>query len=185
MQNWRTNVYGVIWFTLGKCKWHLISKIVLTYCEKNCSSDWVSFLNFETEGWEFAKFLRSLEQFGPTVKGQNNFWIGIIFQLTGSSNQIWNIGTIGMLIGTNNWNVEIYRNKLKKRKWIIAFVWQKARYFLLSVSGIRIHIFLKWVSKAQAKCSLGIAQFPYCFFFHWISFQIPFFCYLFLLSRDS
>ena len=69
-----------------------------------------------------------------------------------------------MLIGTNNWNVEIYRNKLKKRKWIIAFVWQKARYFLLSVSGIRIHIFLKWVSKTQSKCSLGIAQFPYCFF---------------------
>ena len=108
--------------------------------------------------------MRLLEQVIRTVKGQNNFLIGIIFQLTGSSNQIWNIGTIGMLIGTNNWNVEIYRNKLKKRKWIIAFVWPKARYFLLSVSGIRIHIFLKWVSKAQAKCSLGIAQFPLLFF---------------------
>ena len=28
-------------------------------------------LTFETEGWEFAKFLRSLEQFIHTVKGQN------------------------------------------------------------------------------------------------------------------
>ena len=27
-----------------------------------------------SEGREFAKFLRSLEQFIQTVKGQNNFW---------------------------------------------------------------------------------------------------------------
>ena len=26
------------------------------------------------QGWEFAKILRSLEQFIQTVKGQNNFW---------------------------------------------------------------------------------------------------------------
>ena len=31
-------------------------------------------LKFEAEGREFAKFLRSLEQFVQTVKGQNNFW---------------------------------------------------------------------------------------------------------------
>ena len=31
-------------------------------------------LKFEAEGHEFAKFLRSLEQFIQTVKGQNNFW---------------------------------------------------------------------------------------------------------------
>ena len=31
-------------------------------------------LKFEAEGREFAKFLRSLEQFIQTVKGQNNFW---------------------------------------------------------------------------------------------------------------
>ena len=29
---------------------------------------------FESEGREFATFLRSLEQFIQTVKGQNNFW---------------------------------------------------------------------------------------------------------------
>ena len=31
-------------------------------------------LNFEAEGREFTKFLRSLEQFIQTVKGQNNVW---------------------------------------------------------------------------------------------------------------
>ena len=37
---------------------------------KNCSSD---LLKFKAEGREFAKFLRSLEQFIQTVKGQNAF----------------------------------------------------------------------------------------------------------------
>ena len=41
---------------------------------KNCSGDREKFLKFEAEGGEFAKFLRSLEQFVQTVKGQNNFW---------------------------------------------------------------------------------------------------------------
>ena len=42
--------------------------------EKNNSSDWEKLLKFEAEGWEFAKILRSLEQFFRTMKGQNNFW---------------------------------------------------------------------------------------------------------------
>ena len=42
--------------------------------EINCSSDWEKLLKFEAEGREFAKFLRSLDQFIQTVKGQNNFW---------------------------------------------------------------------------------------------------------------
>ena len=41
---------------------------------KICSSDREKLLKFETEGREFAKILRSLEQFIQTVKGQNNFW---------------------------------------------------------------------------------------------------------------
>ena len=40
---------------------------------KTCSSD-REILKFEAEGREFAKVLRSLEQFFQTVKGQNNFW---------------------------------------------------------------------------------------------------------------
>ena len=41
---------------------------------KNCSSDREKLLKFEAKGREFAKNLRSLEQFIQTVKGQNNFW---------------------------------------------------------------------------------------------------------------
>ena len=37
-------------------------------------SDREKLLKFEAEGGEFAKILRSLEQFIQTVKGQNNFW---------------------------------------------------------------------------------------------------------------
>ena len=41
---------------------------------KRCSSDRDNVLKFEAEGREFAKILRSHEQFIQTVKGQNNFW---------------------------------------------------------------------------------------------------------------
>ena len=41
--------------------------------EKNCSSDREKLLKFDAEGREFAKFLRSLEQFIQTVKDQDNF----------------------------------------------------------------------------------------------------------------
>ena len=40
----------------------------------NCSSDRGKILKFEAEGLEFAKILRSQEQFVGTVKGQNNSW---------------------------------------------------------------------------------------------------------------
>ena len=40
---------------------------------KICSSDREKLLKFEAEGREFAKFLRSQEQFIQTVKDQNNF----------------------------------------------------------------------------------------------------------------
>ena len=55
-------------------KWYFVTKIVLIYCEKKHYSDREKFLKFEAEGREFAKFLRSLEQFIQTVIGQNNFW---------------------------------------------------------------------------------------------------------------
>ena len=40
---------------------------------KKNSSDREKVLKFKAEGREFAKILRSLEQFLQTVKGQNNF----------------------------------------------------------------------------------------------------------------
>ena len=42
---------------------YFVTEIVLTYCEKKCSNDRENFLKFEADGREFAKFLRSLEQF--------------------------------------------------------------------------------------------------------------------------
>ena len=52
----------------------MLSKLFLPTVRKKCSSDREKLLKFETEGREFAKFLRSLEQFIQTIKGQNNFW---------------------------------------------------------------------------------------------------------------
>ena len=46
-------------------------KIVQTFREKK--------LKFEAEGRESEKFLRSLDQFIQTVKGQNNFGSRILF----------------------------------------------------------------------------------------------------------
>ena len=55
----------------------------LVFCYQNCPdllwekivlfSDREFFLKFEAEGREFANFLRSLDKFIQTVKGQNNF----------------------------------------------------------------------------------------------------------------
>ena len=51
-------------------KGYFVTKIVLTYCEKKCSTDREK---FEAKRREFAKFLRFLEQFIQAGKGQNNF----------------------------------------------------------------------------------------------------------------
>ena len=53
--------------------WYFVSKIVLTYCGKNCSSKREKLLKFEAKGREFARFVRSLKQFIGTVKSQYNF----------------------------------------------------------------------------------------------------------------
>ena len=52
----------------------LLSKLFWPTVRKNCFSDQEKIWKFEAEGWEFEIFLRSLEQFIQTVKGQNNFW---------------------------------------------------------------------------------------------------------------
>ena len=52
----------------------------------------ISFFKFEAECREFAKMMRSPEQFIGTVKGQNIFLKQDTFKLvTGDSNQIKNI----------------------------------------------------------------------------------------------
>ena len=51
-----------------------VTKIVLAYFEKKCSSDREKLLKLKAEDREFAKSLRSLEQCMQIVKGQNKFW---------------------------------------------------------------------------------------------------------------
>ena len=46
----------------------LLSKFFWPTVRKNCSSDREKLLKFEAEGREFAKFLRSLEEFIQTVR---------------------------------------------------------------------------------------------------------------------
>ena len=47
----------------------LLPKFFLPIVRKKCSCDWEKILKFKAEGREFAKFLRSLEQFLQTVRG--------------------------------------------------------------------------------------------------------------------
>ena len=74
----------------GPKKWYFVTKIVLTYCDRE------KLLKFEAEGREFAKFLRSLEQFIQVVKGQNIFGNRILFKLVP--------GVFSYLIKYNNLN---------------------------------------------------------------------------------
>ena len=58
------------------------NKIGMVFCYQHCSdlmrekcySDREKLLKFLVFSFEFANFLRSLEQFIKAVKGQNNFW---------------------------------------------------------------------------------------------------------------
>ena len=47
----------------------------MVFYYQNCSSDREKLLKFETEGREFAKFLRSLEQFIQTVIGYQKLFL--------------------------------------------------------------------------------------------------------------
>ena len=51
----------------------LLPKLYRPAVRKNCSTDGEKLLKFEAEGQEFAKFLRPLERFIQTVKGQKIF----------------------------------------------------------------------------------------------------------------
>ena len=50
----------------------LLPKLFWPNVRKKCFSDREKLLKFEVEGGEFTKFLRSLEQFIQTVKGQKD-----------------------------------------------------------------------------------------------------------------
>jgi hypothetical protein len=54
----------ILWIQSGI----LLSKLFWPTARKKCSSDFEKLLKFEAEGREFAKVLRSLEQFIQTAK---------------------------------------------------------------------------------------------------------------------
>ena len=56
----------------------LLPKLFWPSMRKKCSSDREKLLKFKAEGREFAKFLRSLEQFIQTVKGQTRMLFKIV-----------------------------------------------------------------------------------------------------------
>ena len=62
-EKWNCNGIGI-----------LLPKLFWPPMRKKCSSDREKLLKFEAKSQEFAKFLRSLEQFIQTVRGQNYFW---------------------------------------------------------------------------------------------------------------
>ena len=72
---------SLIYIIFHLWKWNgiLLPKLFGPTVRKNCSSDWEKLLKLEAEGWEFAKLLRSLEQFIRTVKGQTNFRNRMVF----------------------------------------------------------------------------------------------------------
>ena len=86
----------------------LFPKLFWPTLRKRCFSVREGLLKFKAEGQEFAKSLRSLEQFIQTVKGQYNFWNRILFQLVhGGFSDTYK--TILIQIGKNNWDLDICR----------------------------------------------------------------------------
>ena len=73
---------------------------------KNCSSDREKLLKFETEGQEFAKFLRSLEQF---IQTEQFLVTESFFNLFLVVSHVSKFRTIIIQIGKKNWDLETCR----------------------------------------------------------------------------
>ena len=80
----------------------MLSKLFSPNVRKMCFSVNEKLLKFEAEDREFAKILRSLEQFVRTVKSENNFWEQNVF-LTCSWRflRYYKLGGIQQLRGPN------------------------------------------------------------------------------------
>ena len=82
----------------------------MVFCYQNCSELlWEKFVLLIKKKFEFANFLRSLEQFIVTVKGQNNFWYQNVFLTCSWRFLISNKSTIRSHIGKKYWDLETCR----------------------------------------------------------------------------
>ena len=79
-------------------------------------------MKFKGEGWEFAKFLRSLEQFIWTVKGQTNLWNRMLFNLF--------LEVIGTIIS-------------EKKSYYILYIFFPIRIDLFSVHNVDLDLIPK------------------------------------------
>ena len=59
----------------------MLPKLFSPSVRKSCSSDREKLLKFETDGWEFAKFLRSQEQFIQTERSEQSLVNRMLFKL--------------------------------------------------------------------------------------------------------
>jgi hypothetical protein len=91
-------------------------------------------LKFEAEGREFAKILRSLEQFFQTVKGQKNFWQQNVF-LT-CSWRFFISNKLEQLEFRLEKRIEIQKptGKVRKKK-LFTSKWAGIRFFVRAVVG--------------------------------------------------
>ena len=85
----------------------IVSKITLTYREKNICQ-------FQAEGQELTKSLGLIR----TLKQNTCLTFDWRFQ-SDTLEQIIPVGTIKILIGTNNWGVENARNKLENKSHLL------------------------------------------------------------------
>ena len=91
-------------------KWYFVFNTDLTYWKKKCSSDGEKLLKFLAEGQEFAKILRSLEQFICQWKVSTIFVTECFCNLFLEVSQIWYIiRTIQIQIEKKDWYSVTYR----------------------------------------------------------------------------
>ena len=96
------------------CKWHFVSKTVLTWCEKNLVFFDEKFL--QILGWRLFEITRLFLSHRSAIFETE--YVGFFFYSDWSlkfilSQNFWLIGTIKKSIGTKNWNIETYRNRLE------------------------------------------------------------------------
>ena len=94
-------------------KWYFVSKIVLVYCEKKCSSDWDFFFQI----WSWMPRICKNHEVTRTIyskRSEHFFETGYFLTCYWRFQSDLKHRTIKMSIGTNNWIVGKYRNKLEK-----------------------------------------------------------------------
>ena len=115
-------------------KWYFVTKIVLIYREKKFSIHLEKHLKFVANGREFAKILESLEQFIQTLKGKNNFWNRILFELVPG-------GFTDLVDHDSNWKKILgFRNLQENLKKVSVYLLSLVFFNVGSSFILQVHI---------------------------------------------